>query len=217
MLSKTYNPPQSYYWILLDLLGFFAALLILVVVPADVATPLIYVLVLIYLLVFRRIADVKRMGLATIIGVTWMIFAKDMYQYVGSFYTVAGINIFPLFAVPIALMGIWVLYQAVSVFLASKSFHWRIGLFTIFVNWPVLILVEYLGYHWLDIQNASTSQYAGLAFCDCLHAPWWMQLTYFAFGPIFFALCYALDLHHTNVFDDQAQEQVESFTGFFKP
>jgi hypothetical protein len=58
----------------------------------------------------------------------------------------------------------------------------------IFVYWLLLLIAETFGYFVLNVHNVATSQYPGLPICHCLHAPLWMQISYFALGPIYFWL-----------------------------
>lgn len=186
---------SRYNWILFDLLGMIAAFVLLASTKPGYASPIIYITVLTLFIATKRYNDLKRLGVATAIGVIWMLLAKDMYGYVTDSLAFFGYNVFPLFTVPIALIGLWVIYKAVQRLLFIEHFWSKLLLFTVFINWPIVILIEYAGYHWLGIQNASTAMYPGIAFCDCLHAPLWMQITYFAFGPIFFTACYLIGVH----------------------
>ena len=81
-----------------------------------------------------------------------------------------------------------ILYWKIGPYLnESKSNIFKFAKFS-FIYFFLLVTAEYLAYHHLNIQNISTSQYQGLPFCDCLHAPRWMQFSYFAMGPVFFIL-----------------------------
>ena len=64
-----------------------------------------------------------------------------------------------------------------------------------FVYSIVLILVEYIAYHFFRIQNVATSEYPGLPFCDCWHAPVWMQWSYIGLGLMFFALSLRIEAY----------------------
>ena len=121
--------------------------------------------------------------LATVLAVIWTYLTRDMYDYNMGFATVVSLNLFPLIAWVIALT---VGYLFVEFLLAKFDLQrvWSKLLFVIMLYVIAVIILETLGYHIFGIHNLGTSSYAGLPFCDCLHAPTWMQAGYFLLGPL---------------------------------
>ena len=52
--------------------------------------------------------------------------------------------------------------------------------------WFGLLGIETISYHILEIRNLATANYKGLPICNCVHAPLWMQISYFIIGPLYF-------------------------------
>jgi hypothetical protein len=131
--------------------------------------------------------------LALLVAGVWLLFSKDLYSYNRHFMVIKGVNLFPLI---IWLLGLFLFYF-LYIFLEdkfwdrfnpSRTFWRRFFLYTL-LYWVFLLTVESFGYHVLNIHNLGTSQYPGLPICDCIHAPVWMQVSYFMMGPIYFMLC----------------------------
>ena len=78
-------------------------------------------------------------------------------------------------------------------YLDSASFLRRIALFSIIYSF-FLVFIETVGYHVFNIHNNMNGAYLGLPVCDCIHAPVWMQISYFLYGPVFFVLAYLLGI-----------------------
>lgn len=127
-----------------------------------------------------------------LLSLTWVFFARDEYGYNYSFYEYRNINIFPLTAWTLGLFSFYLLFLYINnnlkIKMAIKEF-----IFFVFVYWLLLLLVETVGYHLLNINNVATSAYSGLPLCNCMHAPRWMQYSYFMLGPIYFVICALFD------------------------
>ena len=125
--------------------------------------------------------------LAFLVAGVWLFFSKDLSSYNQGFWTFRGFNLFPLTA---WLYYVYIFLEQILIDKVNHSFSfWK--RFSIFVLVYVVFLISFesFGYHVLDIKNQATSQYSGLPFCDCIHAPLWMQISYFMLGPIYFMLC----------------------------
>lgn len=129
------------------------------------------------------------LGLAMGISLVWNVIAVNEYGYNQAFYSIGPISIFPLFAWTIGLFLIHIIYTAVSTRLSFEGFLKQLLLY-IALYWPILLTAETIGYYTFNIRNEAAAQYAGLPFCDCLHAPTWMQASYLLIGPIYFFLIY---------------------------
>jgi len=139
----------------------------------------------------------KLLGIATLISIVWVFLIKDFYGYNTSFQTLAGLNIFPLFAWAVGLFGAYSLFQVYMVKHDWKLIY-KFLLFTAFY-WIVLIAAETIMYHVFNFQNIATGIYSGLPICNCLHAPLFMQIGYFAIGPIYFLISSLLKNPYINV------------------
>lgn len=147
----------------------------------------VYFLLYPYLLLTQRRTAVYHLFLASAMAVTWLSIAKEQYGYNQDLLTIFGLNAYPLFAVAIGLFGAYMVYSHFEHRFKKSGFIKKVAFF-LALYWPVLIIVETLAYHVFGIANVSTGAYPGLPLCDCMHAPRWMQISYFSLGPIFFGL-----------------------------
>ncbi len=154
---------------------------------ADLVIMMVYLLLVPYIYITNRKSTLLYLALASILSVLWAIFARDQYGYNTEFINIYGVNIFPLFAWAAGLFAMRILFDNLVSFFPKDSEYRKFAKFSI-IYFILLVSAEYIAYHHLNIQNVSTSQYEGLPFCDCLHAPRWMQFSYFAMGPFFFIL-----------------------------
>ena len=154
-----------------------------------------YFLIILYLIISERKKFFYHFLIASLIAIIWMIIAKNEYGYNQDYLTIYGFNTFPLFSWAIGLFAIYVLYSHIEHIFIEKGFIKKLILFSILFI-PILIFVETLGYYVFDIHNIATDNFKGLPICNCIHAPWWMQLSYILLGPIFFSICYLLKLEN---------------------
>lgn len=146
-----------------------------------------YGILFVSLLLTQHMNLFRNLCIASGISVVWILFANEQYGYNRSMMTIFGLNAFPLFAWALGLFLAYVFYASVRENIRIKhSFH-AFFLFVV-IYWPLLIFVETIAYHLFNIRNLTTSMYAGLPICDCIHAPPWMQAAYFLLGPLYFLL-----------------------------
>ena len=134
-----------------------------------------------YLMLTKRFNALVHQILATLIAIGWVHFAKDYYGYKFDFLKIFGMNILPLMAWTLALLGLGEMCNHLKM-------NRRIYYFLIFIPsfWFLLILFETVAYHVLKIRNTVTGSFAGLPYCDCIHAPTWMKVVYFSMGPVYY-------------------------------
>ena len=134
-----------------------------------------------YLLLTKRFNALVHQILATLIAIGWVHFAKDYYGYKFDFLKIFGMNILPLMAWTLALLGLGEMCNHLKM-------NRKIYYFLIFIPsfWFLLILFETVAYHVLKIRNTVTGSFAGLPYCDCIHAPTWMKVVYFSMGPVYY-------------------------------
>ena len=170
--------------ILLDLLLILLILFMFSLFSPDLVVASVYCLVIPYIYFTKRKSSVVYFFTASILSILWSLYARDFYGYNSEFTLLFGLNSFPLFAWATGLYAMGVLFDSIIYYLPSKSVYKNALIICIFY-FTLLISVEYIGYHYLNIRNDQTAVYAGLPYLNCLHAPRWMQFSYFAMGPIF--------------------------------
>ncbi len=180
--------PNTKQMAALDRLIVLFALLSFALFRADFVVIFAYFFSGIYLLLTRRLPLLLHFSLSTAVAFMWMLFAREQYSYNREFLDLWGINLFAFFAWASGLFAINTIFS-----------HWKKALhpygrgveFLAFLAfyWSLLIFAETLFYHSFGFHNLGTAQYPGLPICDCLHAPLWMQVSYFLIGPFYFLLC----------------------------
>lgn len=154
-----------------------------------------YFLLIPYLFLTQRMLLFYHLIVSSGVALIWVVIAKNEYGYNIDFITIGDINLYPLFAWAIGLFFTYVLYSHYEHILKRQGYIRKILLYAAFYI-PPLIAVETIAYHWSNIHNIATAAFSGLPLCDCIHAPHWMQASYFAVGPIFFTICYLLKLEN---------------------
>lgn len=154
-----------------------------------------------YLLLFPYISFTKRKYLTNFlyvslfVSIIWGIVAQDYYGYAHQTFLIFGLNPYSLSLWAVCLFAIYLLYDHISHKL--ESFLARATTFII-TYWVLLITIETLYYHILNIRDIATSNYAGLPLCNCIHGPLWMQIGYLSMGPIYFMVCRLVELKFPN-------------------
>lgn len=155
---------------------------------------IVYFLLYPYLWVSGRRKSVFYLLLASGMAFLWMLISRGNYGYNRvEMLSVAGFNLFPFFAWS---LGLFVVYLIQSEWKYLKNKKNRLKRFTVFaiMYWSILITLETVFYHIFKLKNLVTAPYAGFPFCDCLHAPRWMQGAYLTIGLLFFMICEGIEL-----------------------
>jgi len=119
---------------------------------------------------------------ALVLTLVWIYLTRDHYFYNQPLASLGGHLVFPIISWYLALI---LLYQIfIYLYRRLKKANLALWLSSI-LYWIFLIMIESAAYHLFDIKNLGTASYSGLPLCDCLHAPWWMQLGYFVLGPAY--------------------------------
>lgn len=169
--------------------------LFLGLVSPDYVVIAAFFLIIPYLILTQRRILFYHLVVAFLVALIWMLIAKNEYGYNQDFLTLAGVNLFPLFAWATGLFGIYVIYSHYEHILNEQGFVRKLLLFIAFY-FPFLIGTETIAYHLFNIHNITAAAYSGLPICDCIHAPRWMQAAYLGMGPIFFTICSILKLEN---------------------
>lgn len=199
IFTKPIKQATSHYhkWhkqlIIIDKVIFALGIIVLGLFRSDALMIGIYILLYPYLILTARKNNFYHLYVSSFIALIWILIANGQYGYNSKMLTIFGLNSYPLFAWASGLFGIYLIYSHVEPTLKSTSFSKRFLIFVL-IYWVLLIVSETVAYHLFHIKNVSASIYAGLPICNCIHAPWWMQISYFALGPIYFTICELLGL-----------------------
>ena len=184
--------------VVVDEIIFIAVALLFWIFWPDVLVIAVYLLLYPYLFLTARKSSLNHLYTASIVALIWMVIAKSQYGYNQEMLIVLGFNLFPLFSWAIGLFGVYIIYSHWEHIIKKTSLLKKILLFIAFY-WPILIFAETIAYHVFNIHNLSTAIYAGLPICNCLHAPIWMQISYFALGPIYLIICELIGLKNPHI------------------
>lgn len=163
----------------------------------DALIIIIYFMLYPYLFLTRRKEAFSHLFVSSLVALIWVIISRDQYGYNYKTLTIFGLNTFPLFAWASGLFIIYLIYSHLELKFKNINLLKKIILFVAFY-WPMLIFFETIAYHVFNIHNLPTSMYVGLPICNCMHAPVWMQISYFALGPLYLLICELLGLKNFN-------------------
>ena len=181
---------------IMDHIFFLIFFLFMWVFSPDLVIITIFLLIVPYLMITRRKSLIYQFFVAFLLSLIWIFIANGKYSYSNDYVIVFGFNIFPMFAWTVGLFGLYLVYSHYERILNRRSFLQKFLLFTISF-WVLLIAAESIAFHIFDIRNITKAAYDGLPFCNCLHAPFWMQVAYFLMGPLFFSICSLLRLRNS--------------------
>jgi hypothetical protein len=148
---------------------------------ADLVLLFSWIFIFGYLVLTSRHMAMSHLIIATFVATVWVHYAKDYYGYKFVYHQIFGMNVLPWMAWTLALFGLSEVYN----YLGLVKKRYRFLLF-IPIFWFLLILFETVAYHILEIRNTMTGSFAGLPYCNCIHAPTWMKYVYFSMGPVYY-------------------------------
>ena len=182
----------AYALVFLLFLDFFVFVLIFSlnhVFRPDILAMVVYLSLYAYLLLTRRKQDIVYLLISSLIALGWTILARNNYEYNQDMIRILGINAFPVFAWSSGLAALYLLYSSIEqIFMESSRWIKRFFVFSVLYLFFIIIL-ETIAYHVFGIKNVAAEMYSGLPICDCIHAPVWMQFSYFLIGPVYFVIC----------------------------
>ncbi len=189
-MTSEYSSATDHRFLNKDLSIAFIVILIFSVFSAHADWILLgaWLFIFFYLLQKRRIEAFLHLLLATLMASIWVHFAKDYYGYKFDYLVIFGMNTLPLMAWTLTLLGVGEVCN-------QLPFKRKFFKYLVFVPafWALLILFETVAYHVLEIRNTMTSNFIGLPYCDCIHAPVWMQVIYFTMSPVYYGLAFLTD------------------------
>lgn len=162
-------------------------------VQKDIVLLALYLLLWLLVLVTRRRQLIKPMLLAAALAAVWTLLAQQQYGYNTTMTTGFGFNLFPLVGWALGLSVTFLLFSVSARSVQPKTWWQKLVLTNLFYL-PLLILVETIAYHSLNVVNLATAQFQGLPICDCIHAPLWMQAAYLSMGTVYMSLVIILKL-----------------------
>jgi hypothetical protein len=148
-----------------------------------------------YLITTNKLDYFLGLCLAFCVSLIWNLLAGSQYYYNLNFTKFLGTNIYTLVAWTIGLFALLIIYNLFIKKIKLKGFLSNF-LVVFLVYSIILILLETIFYHNFNVHNLRAAIYPGLPICNCLHAPRWMQISYFLIGPIYFTFYYLLYLRH---------------------
>jgi len=152
-----------------------------------IAPPIIYFVFVVFLISKSSIYGFLNILTASSISIFWSFYAKNEYLYNQNVSTFYGMSLYPIFAWASGLLIIQIIYLYVEPNFVKNSYFKKFILFSILYSF-LLITVETVAYHIFNVKNVHALKYDGLPICNCLHAPHWMQMSYFLIGPLFFSI-----------------------------
>ena len=180
-------------WMYWDKLLYVLAIASLGIFRPDYALFGVFLFLIPYFILTKRTNAFRHLFLAGSVALLWVIIAREEYRYNQTLWVVSGLPVYPFLGWMLGLTGAYLLYAHWNTHLKSHVAHFFS--FSI-LFWVLLIITESIAYHWFGIQNSAASAFVGLPLCDCIHAPRWMQFSYFALGPLYFFLCEAFGFEH---------------------
>ncbi|MFW6449874.1 MAG: hypothetical protein ACOCZ6_02370 [Nanoarchaeota archaeon] len=180
---------KKYYknTILLDIVLMVLTLGLLAIYKSAIVMLVAYFLVYPYLIQTKRERLLKPFIIASFVALAWVITSQQLYNYNIESLSIMGLDVFPFFAWATGLFALYLLYSYIENKIKPKTIGGKLAIF-ISIYWPLLIFVETIAYHFFNIKNIETVAYSGLPLCDCIHAPGWMQASYFILGIVFLVI-----------------------------
>lgn len=154
-----------------------------------------FLLIIPYLLITNRISFFNHFLVAFALSLLWIFIANGKYEYSYNYAVIFGLNIFPVFAWSIGLFTLYLIYSYYE-FMSDRKYSAKKFLFFTVLYWVLLLSAESIAYHIFNIQNIRNAIYPGLPICNCLHAPFWMQVAYLIMGPLYFFICSLFNLEN---------------------
>ncbi len=156
---------------------------------ADVILLSSWIIIFIYTTITNRYLSLSHLLLSTLIAFCWVFLAQDNYGYNHAYIVVSGMNILPILAWSLGLIGVSEIFNHFRTKRRLVNFMLFIPLF-----WILLVLIETYAFHVIEIRDTMSGNTIGLPFCNCIHAPWWMRIVYFTLGPAYYGLTILTDV-----------------------
>jgi hypothetical protein len=147
-----------------------------------------YILLYPYLYITKRRKALIPLYISSSLAFLWILISNNQYGYKNELFLLFGLNSFPLFSWAVGLFFTYIIYCNFEIRLNLTEFKSQMLLFLL-IYCPMLIFFETIAYHIFIIRNIAAINYPGLPLCNCIHAPIWIQISYFLLGPLYFIIC----------------------------
>lgn len=144
-----------------------------------------------YLLLTDRKQYIKYFAISIMFGIVWSYLSRGLYTYSQGFPQIGQIDLYLLFAWSSGLFAYLILFKNIKK-IQNYKFAIKFIIFTI-IYYLFLLFVETVAYHVFGIHNELAKNYEPIKFCNCIHGPRWVQISYFIIGPLYFVVCTVLD------------------------
>jgi hypothetical protein len=156
---------------------------------ADVILLSSWIIIFIYTTITNRYLSLSHLIISTAIAFCWVFLAQENYGYNHAYIIISGMNILPILAWSLGLIGVSEIFNHFRTKRRLVNFILFIPLF-----WILLVLIETYAFHVIEIRDTMSGNAIGLPFCNCIHAPWWMRIVYFTMGPAYYGLTILTDI-----------------------
>ena len=173
--------------LIIDLITIFLFFILLFLIGMDYTMFILLVAVCPFLIITKRKGLIFSLIIALMIAVIWGWIAEKYYVYAESSFKTELLNFYPILFWTLGLFMAILLFRDVKLIFDIKTFKVKLIIFSV-LFWFGLIAIETISYHILEIRNLATAEYKGLPICDCIHAPLWIQISYFIIGPLYFII-----------------------------
>ncbi len=173
--------------LIIDLITIFLFFILLFLIGIDYTMFILLVAVCPFLIITKRKGLIFSLIIALMIAVIWGWIAEKYYVYAESSFKTELLNFYPILFWTLGLFMAILLFRDVKLIFDIKTFKVKLIIFSV-LFWFGLIAIETISYHILEIRNLATAEYKGLPICDCIHAPLWIQISYFIIGPLYFII-----------------------------
>jgi len=171
--------------LIIDLITLFLFSILLFLIRVDYTMFILLVAVYPFLILTKRKELIFSLIVALMIAVIWGQIAEKYYVYAESGFKTELLNFYPIFFWTFGLFMAILLFRDIKLIFGIKTFKVKLIIFS-GLFWFGLFGIETISYHILEIRNLATANYKGLPICNCIHAPLWMQISYFIIGPLYF-------------------------------
>lgn len=173
--------------LIIDLIATFLFFILLFLIGVDYTMFILLVVVFPFLIITKRKDLIFSLIVALMIAVIWGWIAEKYYVYAESSFKTELLNFYPILFWTIGLFMAILLFRDIKLIFGIKTFKVKLIIFS-GLFWFGLLSIETISYHILEIRNLATAECKGLPICNCIHAPLWMQISYFIIGPLYFII-----------------------------
>lgn len=173
--------------LIIDLITIFLFFILLFLIRVDYTMFVLLIAVCPFLIITKRKNLIFSLIVALMIAVIWGWIAEKYYAYAESSFKTELLNFYPILFWTFGLFMAILLFRDIKLIFDIKPFKVELIIFS-GLFWFGLIAIETISYHILEIRNLATAKYKGLPICNCIHAPQWIQISYFIIGPLYFII-----------------------------